>query len=167
MRHPRAGLAHASSRRRRYGSDETRAENERANWTTNRSHREVERAGGLCPLDPWDLARRCRPRQRNLEAAGLVARGLVRPLSRRSGRVPAWPYPPLRSLSVYRRQRGPTPRARKKREKGLDVTQRLQIGLGAAKPKTEDSSNGLAIGKPLQRLQHGVGERIGLPNPGL
>src|SRR5665647_279206 len=126
MRHPLAGLAHASSRRRRYGSDETRAENERANWTTNRSHQEVERAGGLCPLDPWDLARRCRPRQRNLEAAGLVARGLVRPLSRRSGRVPAWPYPPLRSLSVYRRQRGPTPRARKKREKGLDVTQRLK-----------------------------------------
>lgn len=152
MRHPRAGLAHASSRRRRYGSDETRAENERANWTTNRSHQEVERAGGLCPLDPWDLARRCRPRQRNLEAAGLVARGLVRPLSRRSGRVPAWPYPPLRSLSVYRRQRGPTPRARKKREKGLDVTQRLQIGLGAAKPIRRVPCFGLATGKPLEFL---------------
>src|SRR5258706_11205205 len=80
-----------------------------------------------------DLSLSCRPMGTALRAASTRPQHLqsmVRPLSRRSGCVPAWPYPPLRSPEVYRILDTAAPLRVPSGKKSIDRRQRFHIWGG-------------------------------------
>src|ERR1035437_2200391 len=106
MRHPRAEQDHAEIDGVLYGSDE-RAERIELD--------EFRKKGG------W------------IYRLGAVpcCSVMVRPLSRRSGCVPAWPYPPLRSVEVYPNPAPPRRAGRGKvQKKPLTVSSAFIYGAG-------------------------------------
>src|SRR5579863_7007975 len=100
-----------------------------------------------------DLSLFCRPMQFGAEG-GWTALSLVRPLSRRSGCVPAEPYPPLRSVVVYpKRLNVPPQRGGKRLKKPLTFSSAFIYGAGIL------AGSLLSAGFTLKRADSKIGCR--------